>query len=206
MIALFFEVTPRAGQDDRYLQIAASLKPALDASGGIQYLNRFRSLSRPRTLLSHQIWVDEASLARWRAHGQHHGAQCSGRRDVFEDYRLRVGAVGGSLVRAEGVSERAPSVIYNDPKRRAERWMVVVYATAELPGLQGGAETWRSVYNAAECAITLDVEGRAAGLTLLRQLHEDPCVTGAHLVLVSRDYGMFDRAEAPQYFPPVHLA
>ena len=30
MIALFFEVSPKAGQDDRYLEIAGTLRPELD--------------------------------------------------------------------------------------------------------------------------------------------------------------------------------
>ncbi len=201
MIALFFEVTPRPGQDDRYLEIAAGLKPELEASGGIVYLDRFRSLVRPRTLLSHQLWADEAALARWRANGRHYGAQTSGRRDVLEDYRLRVGAVVAATTDWR-VDSLEPGLTYNDPARKPERWLLVVRSDGQLfnsPEVTG--EGWRSVYNDAGHALVAEVAGRADGEALIAAAAKDPCVSAAHLVLVSRDYGMFDRREAPQYFP-----
>jgi heme-degrading monooxygenase HmoA len=201
MIALFFEVTPRAGQQDRYLEIAASLKPALEASGGVAFLDRFRSLTRPATMLSHQLWVDEASLARWRANGPHYGAQTSGRREVFEDYRLRVGNVVAGVIEPGKISEIHQGVTYNDPARQAERWMVVARSTGKPFEAASGGEAWRSVYDETKFARVADAANRAAGLTILQSAAEDPCVSAAQLVLVSRDYGMFDRREAPQYFP-----
>ena len=205
MIALFFEVLPHPGQDGRYLEIAASLKPALDQSGGIVYLDRFRSLSRPRVLLSHQLWVDEACLARWRANSRHSGAQTAGRNAVFEDYRLRIGAVVAHV--ADGaVAETAPGIAYNDPARQPERFMLVVRSAGQPFGgvFQAGVdgEAFRSVTRDTGHAAVAAVPDRAAGLALLRRAASDPCVSAAQLCLVSRDYGMFDRSEAPQYFPP----
>ncbi|MFM9939580.1 MAG: antibiotic biosynthesis monooxygenase family protein [Hyphomicrobiaceae bacterium] len=201
MIALFFEVTPRPGQDDRYLEIAGGLKPELEASGGVAYLDRFRSLSRPRTMLSHQLWADEASLARWRANGRHYGAQTAGRREVFEDYRLRVGAVAADMA-GRLVAKLEPGLTYNDTARTPERWMIVVRSEGALfhpDGIAG--EGWRSVYNDKAYAFVADVAGREVGEGLMAMADQDPCVSAAHLVLVSRDYGMFARGEAPQYFP-----
>ena len=213
MIALFFEVTPRPGQDDRYLEIAAGLKPELEKSGGVLFLDRFRSLTRPRTLLSHQIWQDEASLARWRANGRHHGAQTAGRAAVFEDYRLRIGAVVAARTGADQVDEFAPGIAYNEPAAKPERFMVVVRsAGAAFAGsatLNGetwdgetwDGETWRSVYTETNHAWVAAVPDRAAGLALVRRAAAEPCVSAAQLCLISRDYGMFERREAPQYFP-----
>lgn len=212
MIALFFEVTPRPGQEDRYLEIAGDLKPSLETSGGHLYLNRYRSLSRPRTMLSHQLWQDEASLARWRANGRHYGAQALGRREVFEDYRLRVGAIVATVTQGEtpGPAGAHPAPLlgpaYNDPVRRPERYMAMLYATAEIGSGPAGREAWRSVYNDAEMAITADAADRQTGLELIDAAIRAPCVRQAHLVLVSRDYGMYERHEAPQYFPPASSA
>lgn len=201
MIALFFEVTPVQGQENRYMEIAASLRPVLETSGGVNYLDRFRSLSRPRTMLSQQIWADEASLARWRANGQHYGAQTLGRRDVFEDYRLRVGTVVAWRADQARVAEADPGISYNDPTRQPARWMVVVRTNGTpFSGPEAG-ETWQSVYTDTAFAFVTDVEDRAAGLALVQRAAADPCVSAAQLSLVSRDYGMFDRREAPQYFP-----
>lgn len=200
MIGLFFEVTPRPGEESRYLEIAAALRPVLEASGGILYLDRFRSLTRQRTMLSHQIWRDEASLARWRANGRHHGAQTAGRSTVFEDYRLRVGAVTAHV--GDGrIVETAAGIPYNDPAHQAERFVAVVRSMARpFQGRDG--EAWQSVYDTGSYAWVSAVPTRADGLAVLAAAATDGCVSAAQLCLVSRDYGMFDRREAPQYFGP----
>lgn len=200
MIAVIFEVTPRPGEDDRYLEIAASLRPDLDASGGLVYLERFRSQSRPRTLLSHQIWSDEASLTRWRTQSRHHQAQRAGRDRVFEDYRLRVAAVVAARNEAATPDPIVISTPYNDPDLQPERHMLVVRSKGGPIHLPAG-EIWASVYADDSFASVADVAGLAAGIELLAGVAARPCVSAAHLCLVSRDYGMFDRHEAPQYFP-----
>jgi heme-degrading monooxygenase HmoA len=75
MICQFFEVQTRLGHRDQYLDLAASLRPALDAMGGCLFIDRFQSLSREHLLLSYQIWQDEAALTAWRVHGPHHKIQ-----------------------------------------------------------------------------------------------------------------------------------
>ena len=202
MIALFFEVTPAEGQDNRYLEIAASLKPELEKSGGVVYLDRFRSLSRPRVMLSHQIWTDEASLARWRANERHNGAQTAGRNAVFADYRLRIGAVIAHLGTQREFIETEPGVAYNDPSRQPERHMAVVRSSGQpFAGSGISGEAFRSVYTDTSYAWVAAVPNRTTGLTAVRLAAADTCVSAAQLCLVSRDYGMFDRREAPQYFP-----
>jgi hypothetical protein len=54
MISHFFEVQIRDRQIDRYLNLAASLKPSLEAMGGCLFLERFRSLTRKELLLSYK--------------------------------------------------------------------------------------------------------------------------------------------------------
>jgi heme-degrading monooxygenase HmoA len=198
MIALCFEVTPRPGEDDRYLQIAASLRPELEASGGCQFLDRYRSLTRPRTMLSHQLWTDEASLTRWRANARHHTAQTAGRGQVFEDYRLRVGVVALEGSAGKVLRDHAIGVAYNDPAHVAERWMLIV-RSSDVPFAADG-EAYRSVYREADYAFVGSVADRAAGVALIDRALSEPGTTAAQLCLVSRDYGMTDRREAPQYF------
>ncbi len=200
MIALFFEVTPKTCQENRYLEIAGGLRPELETSGGVLFLDRFRSLSRPRTLLSHQLWQDEASLTRWRANGCHYGAQTAGRTAVFEDYRLRVGPVVAAREANGAIFQTPAGIAYNDPARKPERFMVVVRSEGEAFAVAGG-ESWQSVYDANRFATVASVSVRAAGLFLIGQAARTPNVAAAQLCLVSRDYGMFDRGEAPQYFP-----
>jgi heme-degrading monooxygenase HmoA len=93
MIAVIFEVTPAPGQRQRYLDIAAALRPRLEAIDGFISVERFESLTRPGRLLSLSIWRDEAAVQRWREVGEHRAAQQAGRESVFDDYRLRVAGV-----------------------------------------------------------------------------------------------------------------
>ena len=108
MIAVIFEVTPAEGQRERYLDIAARLKPQLETIEGFISVERFQSLTQPQKMLSLSFWRDEESVRRWREVEQHRGAQRAGRDAVFEDYRLRVAHV----VRDYGMFERdeAPQV------------------------------------------------------------------------------------------------
>jgi heme-degrading monooxygenase HmoA len=202
MIALFFEVTPKPGLESRYLDIAAALKPTLEKNGGLLFLERYKSLSRPHTLLSHQIWADEASLVRWRANGQHHGAQTAGRDSVFEDYRLRVGPVIAEGGEGGGVVAQLEGLAYNDPLLQAERFVVVVRSHTRLvAGAADKGEGFESVYRPGEFAWVGEVSDRSSGYDMLRDVAQNDCVSAAQLCLVSRDYGLLDRREAPQYFP-----
>src|SRR5258706_114401 len=119
MLALLFEVTPKPDGTQRYLDIAGRLKPALEKHDGFLFIDRYRSLSRPDTILSHSLWRDEAALAAWRAFEPHHHAQLAGREKVFADYRLRIADVVCSRTpgKADWRPERLSS--YNEPAARA---------------------------------------------------------------------------------------
>lgn len=102
MIAVIFEVWPADGQRDRYLDIAAELRPLLDGIDGFISIERFESLSEPGKVLSLSFWRDEAAVRQWRTLAAHRDAQRQGREYVFSDYRLRI----ADVVRDYGMSER----------------------------------------------------------------------------------------------------
>ncbi|UXH77895.1 antibiotic biosynthesis monooxygenase family protein [Roseateles amylovorans] len=93
MIAVIFEVTPSDGGRDRYLELAAALKPLLQEIDGFISIERFQSLTDPTRLLSLSFWRDEAAVLAWRRLEAHRAAQSEGRAGVFADYRLRVATV-----------------------------------------------------------------------------------------------------------------
>jgi heme-degrading monooxygenase HmoA len=103
VIAVIFEVRPRPGLRQDYLEIAAGLRPSLEAIDGFLSIERFESLSEPGKILSLSFWRDEDAVARWRRLCAHRAAQADGRARVFDDYRLRVAAV----VRDYGMRDRA---------------------------------------------------------------------------------------------------
>lgn len=93
MIAVLFEVTPLAGQEARYFDIAAQLREQLAGMEGFVSVERFQSLSRPGTYLSLSYWRDEAAVQAWRQQAAHRAGQSEGRAAVFADYRIRVAQV-----------------------------------------------------------------------------------------------------------------
>jgi heme-degrading monooxygenase HmoA len=103
MIAVIFEVFLAEGRKTEYLDIAAALRPELDAIEGFISVERFQSLTAPDKLLSLSFFEDEAALLRWRALMAHREAQGRGRGRVFADYRLRVTHV----LRDYGMFDRA---------------------------------------------------------------------------------------------------
>jgi len=102
MIAVIFEVEPAEGQRDAYLDIAARLKPELEAVDGFISVERFESLANPGKMLSLSFFRDEAAVAAWRNTEDHRRAQATGRGGVFAEYRLRVARV----LRDYGMTER----------------------------------------------------------------------------------------------------
>ena len=103
MIAVVFEVWPKAERRDAYLEIAAGLRRQLEAIDGFISVERFESLSEPGKLLSLSFWRDEAAVRAWRNLAVHRAAQGRGRAQIFADYRLRVAGV----IRDYGMAERA---------------------------------------------------------------------------------------------------
>jgi len=103
MIAVIFEVVPRAGQRESYLDAAAALREHLDRIDGFVSIERFESLTQPGKLLSLSFWRDEKAIEAWRNLEPHRRAQQAGRQRLFADYRLRV----ASVLRDYGMNDRA---------------------------------------------------------------------------------------------------
>jgi heme-degrading monooxygenase HmoA len=205
MISQFFEVQVKEGQVDRYLDLAAALKPSLEAMGGCLFIDRFKSLTRKNLLLSYQIWQDEGSMIAWRVDAKHHTVQETGREKVFADYRIRIAQViheerpDKAAWRPERLSP------YNDPKRRPPTFAVASESRSqELPvATSWKRDVFESVYRPGIFAHLVDVPSPDAGVDLGRKLLADSTTEYFRVFEVMRDYGMFDRAEAPQYYPPV---
>lgn len=102
MIAVIFEVWPKDGRREAYLDIAATLKPLLEQIDGFVSAERFESLTQPGKILSLSFFRDEAAVIAWRNTEKHRLAQQAGRGGLFADYRLRI----ASVMRDYGLSER----------------------------------------------------------------------------------------------------
>jgi heme-degrading monooxygenase HmoA len=219
MFAVIFEVQPKKERWDDYLNLAKFLKPALEKIDGFIDNERFASKRTKGRLLSLSTWRDEKAIIRWRTLGMHHEVQEKGRFEIFEDYHLRVGEItadtqipkGQKLLQQrfdETEVSRAKVVTISElsptgDKESASTDLVTDLDVPEI-GTHGviDCDVFESIYNPgkllllvswqdADAAEALKPKATALGKLRYRQ------------VRVIRDYGMFDRREAPQYYPDI---
>lgn len=221
MFAVLFEVAPHADQWDSYLGYARMLRPELEQIDGFVTNIRYRSLTREGWLLSLSDWRDEKALIRWRTHAQHHEIQEKGRFEVFQDYHLRVGQVtqdtrvpSGFVLHEQRLDEtevgEGSAVTLIDAQWSPDR------VTSSSPE---EVASWLGLRPDAEGLLSWDVfdavltPGDVIVLLSWRDDAAADAFEGASLVpdgarvrrvRVIRDYSMFDRREAPQYYPEVN--
>jgi heme-degrading monooxygenase HmoA len=224
MFSVIFEVLPAQGKKDTYLELAKHLKPILETIDGFVDNERFESKLRPGWVLSHSTWRDEKSVVRWRTNGEHHAVQEKGRFEIFQDYHLRVGDV---------FADTAPPREAPIQERRFDETEVGVAKVATfteiapgknaafaaqvdlLPGHLGldsgtaavaGHDVYASIYNPGKLALLVSwKDAKAADAWSPRKIGGIEKLRHRK-VRVVRDYGRFDRREAPQFFPDVHGA
>ena len=89
-IVVLFEVKPTKAGMNKYLDLAAMLKPLLAGFEGFIRAERFSSMNEDSKLLSMNIWTDEAAVQLWRNAMQHRMSQKEGREKLFESYKITV--------------------------------------------------------------------------------------------------------------------
>jgi heme-degrading monooxygenase HmoA len=219
MFSVIFEVHPSPDQWDSYLGYAKILKPQLEEIDGFVDNIRYRSLTRDGWILSLSGWRDEKALVRWRTQATHHQVQEKGRGGVLLDYHLRVGQITqdtrvpqDQVLREQRLDETAvgsgTTVTLIDAKRSPE-WFKA--ATDPKQVAEG-----RGFRPDIACPVSWDVFDAVltpGEVILLVTWHDQTAAeafeggfslqVGVRLrrVRVIRDYGMFDRREAPQYYP-----
>jgi heme-degrading monooxygenase HmoA len=218
MFSVIFEVHPKPQQWDAYLGLGKMLKPELEQIDGFVDNIRYRSLRHDGWLLSLSGWRDEKALVRWRTQARHHVVQEKGRTDIFLDYHLRIGQVtedtrvpDGQALHEQRLDETetgdATTITLIDAKRPPE-W--VKQASAD------DVAKWLGFAPDAQGLVAWDVfdavltPGDIILLVSWRDLAAAEAFEGTassqdgrrrRRVRVVRDYGMFDRREAPQFYP-----
>lgn len=89
-ILVLSEVKPAKAGMQKYLDLAAMLKPMLAGFEGFIRSERFSSLNEDGKLLSMNVWTDETAVERWRNVMQHRMSQKEGRDKLFESYKITV--------------------------------------------------------------------------------------------------------------------
>jgi len=224
MFTVVFEVHPAAGKKDEYLGLAKQLKPILEAIDGFVDNERFESKRREGWVLSLSTWRDEKAVVRWRSQREHHKIQEQGRNGIFSDYHLRV---------CEVTADSHPP---NGLKVIEQRFDATQIGAAKALAITEVSPKSHATFSAHPELLPshLGFDERAAGLTEY-DVFESITNPGKMLLLTSwkgaedsarwapndfagaaqirhrrvrsvRDYGLFERREAAQYFPEVERA
>ena len=93
MIAVIFEVEPTPQGLPAYLELAAALRPQLEAMDGFISVERFQSLSQRGRGLRLRCGRAPGPGPRGRRRGPPRRPRLAGRTRLFADYRLRVAEV-----------------------------------------------------------------------------------------------------------------
>lgn len=89
MFVVIFRAKVRVA-DDEYTRVAARLRElALDHFGCLEFVSSFEGAHE----IALSYWPDEASIARWKRHGEHVLAQELGRDRWYESYVVHVAQV-----------------------------------------------------------------------------------------------------------------
>jgi heme-degrading monooxygenase HmoA len=223
MFSVLFEVHPKPDQWDEYLGEAKILRPDLEKVDGFVDNIRYRSLTREGWLLSLSGWRDEKALVRWRTQARHHMSQEKGRSQIFLDYHLRIGQLtqdsrlpAGQHLTEQRLDETetgdATTVTLIDA-RQPPKWGETTTAedVAHWLGLKPGAaglvgwDVFDAVLTPGDVILMMSWRDSASA-EAFEQAALVPANARLRRVRVVRDYGMFDRREAPQYYPEASRA
>jgi len=162
-------------------------------------------------------------VIRWRTVARHHEIQEKGRFEVFEDYHLRVGEITTDTHVPPGLSLQE---VRFDETEVGEAKMVsiteVMPSTGDKPPLPYDElakclgmpaigsndvldqEVFESIYNPGKLLLLASWRDAAGPQSWHPpKVAEDTGQIRNRLIRVIRDYGMWDRREAPQFYPEV---
>ena len=221
MFSVLFEVLPKSDQWDAYLGYAKMLRPELEQVDGFVDNIRYKSLGRERWILSLSNWRDEKSVVRWRTEGEHHAVQGKGRFEIFSDYHLRVGDVTADTnpPKEAPVHERR----FDETEVGAAKVMTFTEITpakdtafavqTDLLLAQLGLDPnnsavvehdiFASIYNPGKLALLVAWKDPATAEAWSPKKIDGIETLRHRKIRVVRDYGRFDRREAPQFYPDV---
>jgi heme-degrading monooxygenase HmoA len=224
MFTVIFEVQPKKEHWDDYLELAKFLRPELEKIDGFIDNERFCSKHTEGRLVSLSTWRDEKAVIRWRTLAVHHGVQEKGRFKIFEDYHLRVGEVIADSAPPRGLAvkeQRFDETEISDAKlctiteiappgdSKAGPVAETLLAHLQLdPHARGliDDELYESIYTPGKLLILGSWRDKAAAAVWKPTPFEGAGEIRHREVRVIRDYGMFERREAPQFYPAVGKA
>lgn len=217
MFSVIFEAAPNKASWNDYLDNANMLRTDLEQFEGFVENIYYESLTRDGWILSLSNWRDEKSLVRWRTHMRHHQIQHKGRDEMLADYRFRVGQItadnrvpAGHVLTEQRldeteVGEGTAVTLINATRPPKWRQTNNPYDCAEWLGLNPWAadgtswDIFDAMHTPGNLILLISWKDAAAA-----QAYEDTSAPNdearVRRVRIVRDYGKYDRREAPQYY------
>ena len=195
-IGLFFEVVPNSGHLHHYFSYVEKLKPELRKHEGLIQLNRYRALLDDQSLLSHQLWDSKKSLENWRQNKQHRLAQKAGIEKHFKNYRIRVGQrlaswQAGLVTNANfELTSKSDALLLSIQSSKA-----ISNTAFNKHAFSVGA--YRGL-SPSDQFITLMTPNDLSSVLALTSSISPELIDKIELFLISRDYSMTDRSQAPR--------
>lgn len=195
-VGLFFEVVPNSGHLHHYFSYVEKLKPELEKHKGLIWLNRYEAQLDDYSLLSHQLWDSEKSLENWRQNKQHRLAQKAGIKKHFKDYRIRIGqrlaCWQANLVTETNfeLTSKSDALLVSIQSRT-----VISNTAFNKHAVLDGAYNGLS---ASDQFITLVTPNDLPSVKPLTSLISTDSIDKIELFLISRDYSMTNRIQAPR--------
>jgi len=220
MFSVIFEVRPKPEQWDAYLGNAKMLRPELEQVDGFVDNIRYKSLMRDGWILSLSGWHNEKAVVRWRTATRHHVVQEKGRSELLLDYHLRVGQVTHDTRVPAG--QRIEEQRLDETEVGEGTTITLIDARLPATSCDGGSasgtasylrldskayelaswDVYDAVLTPGDVILMMVWKTKADAAAFTRSMTLPPGGRLRH-VRVVRDYGMFDRREAPQYYPAV---
>ena len=195
-VGLFFEVVPNSGHLHHYFSYVEKLKPELEKHKGLIWLNRYEAQLDDYSLLSHQLWDSEKSLENWRQNKQHRLAQKAGIKKHFKDYRIRIGQ-RLACWQADLVTE-----INFELTSKSDALLVSIQSRTVISNTAFNKHAvLDGAYNglsASDQFITLVTPNDLPSVKALTSLISTDSIDKIELFLISRDYSMTNRIQAPR--------
>ena len=195
-VGLFFEVVPNSGHLHHYFSYVEKLKPELEKHKGLIWLNRYEAQLDDYSLLSHQLWDSEKSLENWRQNKQHRLAQKAGIKKHFKDYRIRIGQrlacwQANSVTETNFELTSKSDALLVSIQSRTVISNTAFNKHAVLDGAYNGL-------SASDQFITLVTPNDLPSVKPLTSLISTDSIDKIELFLISRDYSMTNRIQAPR--------
>ena len=184
MFCLLFNVKPKKGHLEHYLHEVNKLNPVLETYPGLKWIDRFSLLGDSEALLSLQIWDSEEAISAWREDPHHLLAQEKGKKEHFQDYRIKIGLDFTDRIE-NGI------LISEDKKKSSDNeYFLVVNSCKEFNN--GPLISYKSLNrDNAYVSITSTV-GMESAIRLFTENSSHSGVVSASIYKLVREYSMHD--------------